>query len=316
MDLDAERARRVVTPSELRFKHLYTWTTEEQLAELAGGAPLLSRSVSGKHGVSAFDDLVASDVALGKESAKLLWYEGYAKKRFAWPVLFAALRGSPEPVYGNVLIDVVMRDEAFALDYESGQVFALDGSSRTLGDVRAHPERLGVVYHQGEGFREIVIVNESMVERFSAGASRLVNDALRSEADYLIALAASLDDPNPRAAREFNESLIFADPFSPTALRERAKLLDRLRGLPLATVEREGASSFTLGKPRAPLAPICKLVRRDSRKLNYGGSFPRASQTQYTAVCDAGDRGDEACIAGSGYTPNEANCTPSDVFGE
>lgn len=209
-----------------------------------------------------------------------------------------------------------MKDEAWAIDYESGQVHSLDGSRPTLADVKAHPERLAVVYHQGAGFRELVIVNESMVERFSAGASRLVNDALRHEADYLIALAASLDDPDPIAERDFVASLIFSDPFSPTALRERAKLLDRLRGLPLASVERGGTSSFTLGKPRAALAPICKLVKRDSRKLNYGGSFARASQTQYTAVCDAGDRSADACIAGSGFTPNEANCTPSVAFGE
>ncbi len=316
MDLVAERRRRMVSDAQLQFKRLYTWTNEEQLAELAAGGPLLSRSVSGKHGVSAFDDLVASDLAQKREVAEILWREGFAKKRFAWPVLFAALRGSPEPVYGNVLIEVVMKDQAWALDYRTGKIHTLDGSHPTLVDLKAQPERLGVVFHQGTGFREMVIVNEFMVEKFSAGASRLVNDALRSEADYLITLAASLDDPQPTAAQEFAASLIFQDPFSPTALRERAKLLDRLRGLPLASVERAGAASFAPGNVRATLPPICKLVKRESRKLNYGGSFRTEARTQYTAVCDPGDHGADACVAGVGFTATEANCTPSADFGE
>ncbi|MFO0618623.1 MAG: hypothetical protein U0414_38885 [Polyangiaceae bacterium] len=315
MDVRAEITRRVVLDNPLPFKHLYTWTTEEQLAELANGAALLSRSVSGKHGVSAFDDLVAADALVGKREAKLLWHEGYAKKRFAWPVLYAALRGSPEPVYGNVLIDVVMKNEAWALDYRTGVIHALDGSHPTPSDLEAHPERLAVVYHVGQGFREMVIVNESMIERWSAGGSRLVNDELRAEADYLIALAGFLDTGDPNANGQYAASLIFSDPFSATALRERAKLLDALRGLPLPAVERVGASVFTLGAARAALPPICKLVRRDSRKINYS-SYRGASQTQYVAVCDAGDRAADRCVGGYGATASEANCTPSVDFGE
>lgn len=315
MDLNAELAARVVSDAPLPFGHLYTWTNEEQLAELVAGKPLLSRAVSGKHGVSAFDDLVAADLARGADVAKLLWHEGYAKKRFGWPVLYAALRGSPEPVYGNVLIDVVLKKEAYAIDYRNGRVHALDGSKPTLADVAAHPERLAVVFHTTPTFREMVLVNEFMVEKFSAGATRLVNDALRREADYLIALAGSLDDPNPGAIDRYRGSLIFSDPFSPTALRERAKLLDGLRGLPLPAIERAGSSSFDLGPARAQLPPICKLVKRDTRKISYG-SYPRAAQTQYVAVCDPGDRGADACIGGTAYEAKEANCTPSIDFAE
>ncbi len=61
LDLANEMAARSVTSERLAFGILYSWTTDAQLDELAKGGAFLSRSVSKKHGISAFDDLVAAD---------------------------------------------------------------------------------------------------------------------------------------------------------------------------------------------------------------------------------------------------------------
>jgi len=334
IDLEATINARSVTSESLSFKVLYSWTTDAQLAELVNGSPLLTRSVSKKAGMSMFDDLVAAEAARGRDVAKLLWHETFAKKRFAWPSPYSALRGGDaDGDYGKVLVRIELRPDAWILDYDRGVVHTLDGSARlTPAELAKHPERLAAVYHNGPGFREFIVVNEGMVARVDAGGSKVVREAMSNDIDLLQALAAHIEDTpgDVTLPQTFPRTSLFQEAFTSSELRKRAKALDAIRGLSQPAFEKalnadtpldKIVKSFALGAPRATIPPYCKLVRRDKQtRPQFQGSFamPRATQTTYNAVCEdpAGSSPTSSCTATSSPTPTDAVCTPVPAFAQ
>lgn len=197
---------------------LYTWTTPEQIDELVKDRVLLTRSVSPVHGPAYFDRVVA-DLATRKDPiAALLRTPAFAKSRFAWHAPWATLLGWPGESYGKELIGVTLKQEALLLVLHekaaagAGPHFtAVDMANHPVGldEVMKHPERVAAVYFThdptpdkpgcgtypevaGPAYREFVLVNEAMIERWEIRSPALAEELL-SEAAAVESMARFLD---------------------------------------------------------------------------------------------------------------------------
>lgn len=325
IDVAREIAERTVGGGRVAHKILYSWTTRAQLDELAAGSKLLTREISKTRGPAAFDDLVATEAALGVDVAELLFKEGYAKKRFAWPSPFATITGEDDGSYGEVLLRIELRDEAQILDYTSRQVFGVDGSHGALSDAIADPGRIAAVLFEGDGYREMVLVNESMIARWSAGAAPDVLHALAHEADFLLATADAIEAERQetpglpsKTALALEGTLATNRKLTPTDLRSRARLLDGYRELARTAASGAPTTSFTLGTSRPPFPPACKHVRDESRvERRLVGSFatPRGSQRFFTPVCTPATP-EVRCVPRGSLVEKESRCEPVPAFGQ
>ncbi len=323
IDVAREIAERTVggTPKAHRF--LYSWTTQKQLEELENGSALLSREMSTTRGPSAFDDFLSAEAARGSDVGKLLFSEGFKKKRFAWPSPFATITGEADGSYGDVLLEIELRDQAWILDYGSGSVLGVDGSKGTLADASKHPERIAAVFYLGDGYREFVIVNESMIRRWSAGAAPAVIRALRKDTEFLLAVADAIDDDKtkmpamPSATEQLlHQTLAFARKLGVDELRSRAKLIDTLRSMARIAVEKEPNVPFVLGRQRLPLPPICKKVQSVSYNSHDVGSFAAPSRKPVASVLCEPAAPKVVCLANQGKKPADVVCTPLPVFSQ
>lgn len=166
-------ARPLASPPPSVF---YTWTTDEQITDLDRDRVLLTRDRSPVNGTSFFERELAG--ATTDPIATLVRTKAFAKVRFAWSAPWATLRGWPGETYGQQLIGVTLKSEAWIAVYVSSTktVTAIDlqGNAVPAKDALQHPERLGAVsfVHDGEvgkGYREYVLCNESMIAKFSVG---------------------------------------------------------------------------------------------------------------------------------------------------
>jgi hypothetical protein len=177
-----------VSHADFARRTIYSWTTAEQVLELQQDATLLTRSMTtdGERGRAAdiMMQLSASDSV-----AKVLSRPEYANRRFGWSNPWATLLGWETEQYGDRLIRIDLRPEAWvarAIVEVSGQVawaFAdVAGNPVTQAQVLAEPQRLAAVYFEdrrGEGencgtlqlagtaFREYFVHNEAMIESWS-----------------------------------------------------------------------------------------------------------------------------------------------------
>lgn len=180
---------------------LYTWTTEEQIAELRDGAPLLSRTEREGLGPGAAYEYFA----LASETdavAALLNQERFAPARHAWLHPWATRMGWPGESYGNQLIKIVLKPEAWLVKVISGQFSVWDLSGNQLETQQAldNPDRIGVVYFQkdtslgggqcgtfgstgNQGFREYILNNPAMIESWSHGTPEILE---RLQADIAL----------------------------------------------------------------------------------------------------------------------------------
>ena len=194
---------------------LYTWTTAEQIAELRAGGPLLSRSESPRYGPSLFDRAMISQAAAGQRWAKLLRQPEYRRARFAWTNPWATLLGWPAESYGDQLIRVELREDAWLAVHaaRAGGCHFVDVNGRPVKAeaVMAAPQRLAAVYFiqdrvwtgatmgtfagAGEAmYREIVLCNEAMISSFAVGTAA-PREALKRAIAGLTALRRELTKP-------------------------------------------------------------------------------------------------------------------------
>lgn len=192
-------AAMVVEAGALQRRVLYTWTDAGQLAGLRKREVLLQRTRAKGGELSRFD------AALGEGPvAQLLRRPGYAARRFAWPVAWATAMGLDDERYGDVLVAVELRAEAVLGRYEGGVWSFVDGAGGAIEEAAllAAPERLAAVMHVHAGgpdalaYRELVLVREAMIERWSIGTPAIAAE-LRAEADAIEAASEGL----ARAAR-------------------------------------------------------------------------------------------------------------------
>jgi hypothetical protein len=194
---------RTLTNAMPARRELFTWTTAEQAAELRAEPVLLTRTEReglgpgyamevlaelGSTPPLESDPMQAQTLAL----AALLSGPQFAKARYAWSEPWATRAGWPGESYGDQLVRLVLRPEAWLARYQAGQldVVDMDNTPVALADALAHPERLAGVFFVrdsstggpqcfgsfrggDDGYREFIIGNEAMIEEWSLGTSEI-----------------------------------------------------------------------------------------------------------------------------------------------
>lgn len=191
----------------------YSWTTDEQVAELRAGGPLFSRSESpGKGRGLAMTQLAAFGAASNKpvnQLAATLAGTTFAKLRFSWPNPWATLMGWPGETYGNQLLQVTLRPEAWIAIFSQSRGLAVVDANGQAVDIEfalTKPERIGAIYFQSDGdgtqvhcgtffqgavaFREFVLGNLQMVQSWSLATPEIT---ARLQADIAVLEAVRVD---------------------------------------------------------------------------------------------------------------------------
>ena len=181
----------------------YSWTTDEQVAELRAGGPLFSRSESPGKGrglaMTQLTALGAAGTGPVNRLAATLAGTTFAKMRFSWPNPWATLMGWPGETYGNQLLQVTLRPDAWIASYSENRGLVVYDSNNQWVDIEtaaASPERIGAIYfqstandsaiycgtfaHGAVAFREFVLGNLQMVQSWSLATPEI---AARLEAD-------------------------------------------------------------------------------------------------------------------------------------
>lgn len=205
--IDPERARRVealegwlggcaVREASFVAHKLYTWTRAAQIEELRGAprGPLLSRDRGGGGVPSRFDLALADDP---HPLARFLRRADRRARRFAWPAPWATRQGWEGGDYGDRLIEVTLREGTWTARFDPRatprwRVLDADGAEVDAREVERAPERVGAVYHVGDGpraFREVVLVSEARIGRW-AYATPALEERARADAARLRELAA------------------------------------------------------------------------------------------------------------------------------
>jgi hypothetical protein len=158
---------------------LYTWTRAEQIQELRDNPVLLTRGVSTGGQMSGFDHAIAEDrSALARHLRSPRW----TARRFAWPNPWATRMGWPNADYGDRLVRMELRRDAWVARFDPEEIEGprwevrdREGTLVPAREVANEPWRVAAVYHFGRGpgpdgservFREYVVVSEGMLERW------------------------------------------------------------------------------------------------------------------------------------------------------
>jgi hypothetical protein len=197
---------------------LYTWTTREQIEELARDRVLLTRTESPVHGPAFYDQVVAARAAAGDALAQKLRTPVFARARHAWATPWATLLGWPGETYGDELITVTLKPEAWTLALSTStpgwKAYDSDNRPVDVAEVLAHPERIGAVYFVQDkpatgyartnagpenraAFREHVLCNEAMIQSWAIGEGS-VAQALAASVSLVDRVAAELPSKAPR----------------------------------------------------------------------------------------------------------------------
>jgi hypothetical protein len=185
------------------------------------------------HGPAHSDQVLIERAAAGDRLAALLRTSAFTRARHAWPAPFATLQGWPGETYGEELIRIDLKLDAWIAKLQtstkSWEVVDLDHRPVPLDEVLKNPARLAAVYFVEDmplparrggtfrgrevgrpAYRDYVICNESMIERWSIGAPEIARE-IAAEAEAIDALRRhlavrnvdpeSLDAWNARVAR-------------------------------------------------------------------------------------------------------------------
>jgi hypothetical protein len=205
---------------------LYTWTTPDQVEALAKDRVLLTRTESPVHGPSFYDQVLAERAASGDALAKKLRTEAFARARHAWANPWATVLGWEGESYGDELIVVELKPEAWtavlATSTASFRVVDADNHEVPMTEAVAHPERIGAVYFVHDApakgppgsfagpadrpsYREYVLCNEAMIARWSIGPATTA-PAVTASAELAERLAVALQGkPQFHASMEWNK---------------------------------------------------------------------------------------------------------------
>lgn len=180
-----------------RPRIFYSWTTEEQIAELRAGGELFSRSeregLGRGYAFTALAEFAAAgSTGLAGDLARLLGEYLFINIRYAWTNPWATRLGWPGEDYGNQLVQIVLDPAAWIVVFDGYQLQVLDGNDEVvpIEDALAQPERIGALYFlRGEGaggplcgtflagdggYREFVLGNVAMVEQWSIGTDAIL----------------------------------------------------------------------------------------------------------------------------------------------
>jgi len=168
-----------VDEAKFARKVLYTWTTLEQVDELALKKELLTRGGSSIGQSGYVSDLNRS---IAPYTKRLLGVE-FERMRFAWTAGWPTTLGLANKSYGDRLIRVVLKPNAWVAKFERNvglRFHDLEDHEVSEADFDAHPERLGAVFHvhipesqEDLRYREYALVNEFMIEEWSVGTEAI-----------------------------------------------------------------------------------------------------------------------------------------------
>lgn len=195
---------------------LYSWTTAEQAAELRRDRVLLTRTerpgLGPGYAFAAIEALASTGTSAAHRLLALFGKQLFVKARYAWPHPWATRMGWPGEDYGDELIRIVLKPEAWIVVVADERgMSVIDSENRVVSaeEALAHPERIGAIYFYrttvdgrgtfqscSGGYREFIVGNEAMIEEWSIGTdeirARIEEDAQRF--DRLIESARSCSD--------------------------------------------------------------------------------------------------------------------------
>lgn len=207
---------------------LYSWTTPEQAEELRRDRVLLTRTetpgLGRGHAFTSIDELAARGTAPANELLARLSNELFTKVRYAWPHAWATRMGWPGEDYGDRLLRVVLKPEAWIVVVSDRVGMAVIDMNNELVPVEralAESHRIGAVYFyrvdiQGRdtfstcagGYREFIVGNEAMVEEWSLGTEE-INEQLEADAALLEAYLERVRERPPTVTpADFNATVV------------------------------------------------------------------------------------------------------------
>jgi hypothetical protein len=190
-------AQQVFDRTLLARREFFSWTTDEQAAELRRDQILFTRSERPGMGPGyAFEFLeqFARDSSQPERAmlASLIGGQLFAKARFAWTEPWATRMGWPGEVYGGKLLRIVLKPQAWLVIVRGAELLVFDqqNESVSLAEALADPTRLGAIYYEkdaaaggprcggsfvsgGNGYREFILGNLAMVEEWSLGTQQI-----------------------------------------------------------------------------------------------------------------------------------------------
>lgn len=180
---------------------LYSWTTSEQINALRSSPRLLTRAESPTSGAAYVDQILYTLATERRDPlAMQLYTESFAAKRFAWPAAWATRAAWPNESYGDQLIRITLRDDAWIakLSAATGDfvIHDRDDAIVPLDRVLASPQRIAAIYFVSDAsirtpkgwpraiasYREYVVCNEAMIASWEIGTARVADEAARSAA--------------------------------------------------------------------------------------------------------------------------------------
>jgi len=189
-------SEQVLSPAKVFRRELYTWTTDEQIAEVREGQVLLTRTEREGMGPGyAFEKIASMAEGTGEvsELAAYLAGEAFARARFAWPHPWATRMGWPGESYGDKLVRMLLRQDAWLaiVQGDAIRVVDVDDNEVALSAALAAPERIAVIFFVrdataggpycsgsfnggGDGYREYIVGNEAMIEEWSIATPEIL----------------------------------------------------------------------------------------------------------------------------------------------
>lgn len=246
------------TESDYARRTIYTWTTPQQVADLERGGKLLVREESPEHGASYFEQYVHILAERGDPVALLLDTTTFAKSRFGWTHPWATRLGFGDESYGDQLIRVTLRPEAYVLhihdNFQPFEAVTMTGEPVAIDEVVAHPERIGAVYFGTVTYREYVLCNESMIESWAVGTADVSAEIARESAalDELARRVKAAPDDLEVVKQLYSALAFSANGFSTTEPRLHLLAKTMRASVAHAGVEGRGTTTFAGIGPRRP----------------------------------------------------------------
>lgn len=207
---------------------LYSWTTSEQAEELRRDRVLLTRTetpgLGRGYAFTSMEELAARGTGPANQLLARLSAELFTKVRYGWPSAWATRMGWPGEDYGDQLLRIVLKAEAWIVvvsDRVGIAVIDMNNQVVPIEQALAESHRIGAVYFykvdiQGQdtfsscsgGYREFVLGNEAMVEEWSLGTEEIL-DQLDADATLIEGLLESVREaPPPIAPPSFNATVV------------------------------------------------------------------------------------------------------------
>jgi hypothetical protein len=215
---------------------LYSWTTPEQAMELRRDRVLLTRTetvgLGRGYAFTSMDELAARGSGLAHQLLARVSGELFTKVRYAWPNAWATRMGWPGEDYGDQLVRIVLKPEAWIMvvsDRVGMAVIDMNNELVPVEQALAESHRIGAVFFyrvdvQGQGtfsscsggYREFIVGNHAMIEEWSLGTEQ-IRDQLETDATLIEGLLESVrETPSTVAPATFNQNVVCQWDYPPT----------------------------------------------------------------------------------------------------